>query len=242
MRKILSIVAVFALSAMAQFPATPVKSFEGELSEIFKAAYDVEHMDDGKASYVIFTQDEEIPGQGITFGGNYLPLLKRVIYILNMNTLTTEKTDDCRDDLGSVTAAIRDKQFTGYKNLFKSDGKWTFLEISEADAKYNLSVCSDGVYSTPLTDKDFISSPIIAGGKVYIVAASDGNLEVYLLRNNVPSTAAIWEKSSYGTAQKQINEKAFNQHFNVKGQQIPEVQFKDLQEIMKKTIILPKGI
>lgn len=232
MRKILSIVAVFALSAMAQFPATPVKSFEGRLSENFKAAYDVEHMDDGKASYVIFTQLTLIPGQGITQDVN----------ILNMNTLTTEKTDYCKEDIGGITVGIRNKQFTGYKNLFKSDGKWTFLEISEADAMYNLGVCSDGVYSTPLTNKDFISSPIIAGGKVYIVAAIADDLEVYLLRNNVPSTAAIWEKPSYGTAQKQINEKAFNQHFNVKGQQIPEVQFKDLQEIMKKTIILPKGI
>lgn len=220
MKKIFSIIAVLALSAFAQFPSTPVKTI---VVDKYFDAYDIEHMNDGQTSYLAFAQYVENDGS--------------YIRILDMSTLTEEISFRC----SSFDCWTDGVELYGYKNLFKSDGKWTFLSKRGED----FQVWHEGNVSAPfsnLSRNSTLSSPIVAGGKAYIILSTKTVIDIYLLRNDMPSTSAIWEKPSYGTAQKQINDKKFDQHFNVLGQQIPDVQFKDFQEIMKKTIVQPKGL
>lgn len=217
MYKIIIAITFLTLTVHAQF----TKVFEKPATASpYVYAYDAEHLNDIYPSYVAYQNGSTVS-------------------ILNLNSLTVEYSAD----ISPIRTAISESTHSTinfYKNLFKSDGKWTALVYSMNSTTYNVGIFSDGKYTTTAIANSASSGyPSLrpAGGKIYLVANTGSSIEVYLVRNDVPSTSAIWDNSKYMAALENLNKKSENSgHFNALGQQIPETQFQELHDFLKKNV------
>lgn len=216
MRKILLIMATLTICAYAQF----TKVLEKPASESpYIYAYDAEHLNDTYSPYFAYQTGSSVS-------------------ILNLNSLAVEFTTDISPIKTANPSATHSSIFF-YKNLLQSDGKWTALVYSLNAPLYTVGLLTDGKYtSTSIVNYASMGLPTLrpAGNKIYLIATTETSTEVYLVRNNVPTTSAIWDKSKYMAVLEKLNTKTGSvNHFNTLGQQIPEIQYQELQKFMKKT-------
>lgn len=217
MHKIIFAIIFLSLTVHAQF----TKVFEKPATaSAYIYAYDAERLNEVYPSYVAYQSGSTVS-------------------ILNLNTLTVEYTADI-SPITAATAGTTYSVVNFYKNLLQSDGKWTALVYTYNTTSYNVGLFSEGKFTaTTIMSSTSAGYPTLkpAGGKIYLVANTGSSIEVYLVRNNVPSTSAIWDNSKYMAALEKMNVKKGNgNHFNALGQQIPEIQYQELQDFMKKSL------